>query len=283
MLLEDKMVENNRVAIIVLNYISWEETVKEVDLCNRLLHIDYRDIVVVDNASPNNSADMLERENKKRNYVLLKSNTNTGYAAGNNIGLRYAYDKGYEYAWILNNDIIIDDEQIITKMMSIFSKDDAIAVVNPDIYAPDGHMFNRDAKRPTFFDYTIGAIKYRKSGRQVTDLGGYAYIYRPQGCCMMVDLEKLNQVNYMDEHTFLYVEEPILAERLLKHDYLCACCLDAKIIHNHSTTVKSVFAKRNIRKINNDSFKYYLKEYRHFNSIQIFLCAFFNHLKMMVE
>ena len=99
---------------------------------------------------------------------------------------------------------------------------------------------------------------------------------------MMVDLEKMDEVNYMDEHTFLYVEEPILAERLLKHNYHCACCLNAKIVHNHSTTVKSVLAKSKIRNINNDSFKYYLKEYRNFNIIQIKLCCLFNQIKWML-
>ena len=91
-----------------------------------------------------------------------------------------------------------------------------------------------------------------------------------------------DEVNYMDEHTFLYVEEPILAERLLKHNYHCACCLNAKIVHNHSTTVKSVLAKSKIRNINNDSFKYYLKEYRNFNIIQIKLCCLFNQIKWML-
>ena len=33
---------------------------------------------------------------------------------------------------------------------------------------------------------------------------------------MMVDLDKMNEVDYFDEKTFLYCEEPILAERLLK-------------------------------------------------------------------
>lgn len=80
----------------------------------------------------------------------MKSNTNAGYAAGNNIGMRYAYNKGYKYAWILNNDIIIDDVQIITKIIDVFEKDSSVAVVNPDIYAPDGHMFNRDAKNQHF-------------------------------------------------------------------------------------------------------------------------------------
>ena len=121
--LEGEMVKKNKIAIIILNYKSWGETVKEADLCNDLLHIDYKDIVIVDNASPNNSAEMLERERKNRNYVFLKSNTNAGYAAGNNIGMRYAYNKGYKYAWILNNDIIIDDVQIITKIIDVFEKE----------------------------------------------------------------------------------------------------------------------------------------------------------------
>ena len=69
--LEGEMVKKNKIAIIILNYKSWEETVKEADLCNDLLHIDYKDIVIVDNASPNNSAEMLERERKNRNYVFL--------------------------------------------------------------------------------------------------------------------------------------------------------------------------------------------------------------------
>lgn len=277
------MVEKKRLAVIILNYKSWEETLKEADMCRQQLKIDYQDIIIVDNASPNNSAEMLEKEAKRKNYVFIKSNKNNGYASGNNIGMRYAYSKGYEYAWILNNDIIIDDEEIVSKLMDVFIKDATIAVVNPDIYSPDGHMFNRDAKRPSVFDYTLGAKSYKKKGRTVKDLGGYAYIYRPQGCCMMVDLKKMNEIDYMDEYTFLYVEEPILAERLLMKNYHCACCLRAKIIHNHSTTVKSVFAKNKIRKMNNESFRYYLKKYRKFNSVQVAVCCLFNYIKWIIQ
>lgn len=269
----------NKVAVIILNYKSWKETLEEARLCNERLGIPYEDIVIVDNASPNDSKQALAEAGNKKGFILLTSAENRGYAAGNNIGLRYAYENQYSYAWILNNDIIIEDPKIVSKMTAVFQKDSAVAVVNPDIYAPDGHMFNRDAARPMFCDLTFGAMYYKKKGRKVVDLGGYAYVYRPQGCCMMVDLEKMHEIDYMDEHTFLYVEEPILAERLLKHNYRCACCLNSKIIHNHSTTVKSVFAKNKIRKINNDSFKYYLKEYREFNIIQIELCCLFNYIK----
>lgn len=98
---------------------------------------------------------------------------------------------------------------------------------------------------------------------------------------MMVNLKKMNEIDFMDEHTFLYIEEPILAERLLKRNYRCACCLTTSIIHNHSVTVRNSFDKKQIRKMINKSFTYYLSEYRNFNKLQIKICCCFNSLKMI--
>lgn len=273
---------DERIAVIVLNYKSWKETLEEIDCCNRVLNADYCDIFVVDNASPNNSLEELEIASKLKHFNLLSSNENKGYAAGNNIGLRQALLRGYKYGLILNNDIIIDDPEMLEKMVSVLKIDNSVAVINPDIYAPDGHMFNRDSTRPSFWDLTFGMFRYPIKGRLIDDLGGYGYVYRPQGCCMMVDIEKLSEVDYMDENTFLYCEEPILAERLLKKGYRCACCNCTKVIHNHSTTVKNVFSKNRIIKMKNVSYKYYLKKYRRFNSMQIALCLFFNVIKMQL-
>lgn len=93
---------------------------------------------------------------------MLQSKKNGGYASGNNIGLRYAFRKGFRYAWVLNNDIEIKDTQILKKMVKVLKTDSKLAVVNPDIYSPDGYMFNRDAVRPAFYDFTIGALQYKK-------------------------------------------------------------------------------------------------------------------------
>lgn len=279
-LYESEGIVMDRVAVIILNYNTWKDTLKEIELVNSICGVSFNDVIVVDNASPNDSAKMLEKASDDKGFIFIKSLENKGYAAGNNIGMRYAYKNGYKFAWILNNDIIIEDNWIVKKFLEIFTIDASVAVINSDVYAPGGYMFNRDAKRPTFFDYTIGMNQYRRSGRQIIDRGGYAYIYRPQGCCMMVDLEKMNAIDYMDEHTFLYIEEPILAERLLKKGYFCACCLTTDIIHNHSKTVKTVFDKRKIRKIQNESFRYYLKEYRKYSDLKIRICLAFNSLKM---
>ena len=99
------------IAVVILNYNSWQETLEEAQLVNRTCGINYEDIIIVDNNSPNNSEKEL-RKNAHKGYIFIESGTNKGYAAGNNIGLKYAYEHGYDYAWILNNDILIDDNMV---------------------------------------------------------------------------------------------------------------------------------------------------------------------------
>lgn len=268
----------NEVAVVILNYKSWRDTLNEIDLCHKEIGIDYENIIVVDNASPNESKEELEK-NSQLGYRFIYSTENNGYASGNNIGLKYAFNHGYKYALILNNDILFNDKEFLKKLLEVVDKDNKLAVVNPDVYSPSGYLFNRDAKRPNLFDYTVGMHLYKKRGRNIQDIDKYGYVYRPQGCCMLVDLNKLNQVDYLDDSTFLYYEEVILAERLINKGFRCACCTNTSIIHNHSTTVKSSFELNEIIKIKNKSFSYYLKEYRHYSNLKIKMCCAFNFLK----
>lgn len=270
------------VAVILLNYISWEDTLNEVQNLGEGLDIPYDDIIVIDNASPNNSSDMLSSKAKELGYTFLYSDYNGGYASGNNIGLRYALEKGYRYGWILNNDICIKDKNILHKLKTVLESVPDVAVVNPDIYAPDGHMYNRDAVRPSIYYQTIGALSYIKHGRRVENLGGYGYIYRPQGCCMLLDLNKCSQVDFLDENTFLYFEENILAERLLKKGYRCACCMNAAVTHNTSKTVRSQLQKKKLGNIKRSSYRYYLKKYRHYDVLQCEFCVLFYRIKCLI-
>lgn len=267
------------VAAIILNYNSWEDTLKEAELVNEKAGIDWRDIIVIDNCSTNQSAQELEERAHGR-YIFMQATENKGYASGNNIGLRYASENGYQYGWILNNDILFDDDKIVDKITNVFKREKQVAVVNPDIFTPDGFLYNRDCVRPSFFDLSFGMFAYRKKGRTLHDLGGYGYVYRPQGCCMMVDLHKLKEINFMDEHTFLYCEEMILAENLLRKGYKCACCTDSRVIHYHSQTVNKSLNKKKIRTYQIDSYCYYLKKYREYGDIKTFWGSMFYVIKL---
>ena len=271
-----------RVAAIILNYKTWQDTLNEVNILKNILDESQDAIIIVDNASPNESAEILKKQAEKYGYTFIASQNNSGYAAGNNIGLRYAKEKNYKFGWIINNDILIFDKDILEPMLFVFEKDQSVASVNPDVYSPDGHMFNRDSKRFSFWDLTFGMFRYSKKGRKLSDVGGYGYIYRPQGCCMILDLDKAEEVGYLDEHTFLYSEEIIYAERLLKKGYRCACVPTTKIIHNHSKTVRSNIDEKRIRNIQMESFRYYLSTYRKYGILMQRICVAFYVFKLKI-
>lgn len=271
----------NKLAVLLLNYNSYIET---LDISKKIVanfNIAWKDIVIVDNYSLDDSREYFI-ENIRLGYTYLETSKNGGYAYGNNVGLRYARKNGYKYAWIVNNDIIIDDKNYLNKILNVFIKNSVVATVNPDIYSPGGYLYNRDSIRPTFYDYTFGMLSYKKRGRKINNFDGYAYVYRPQGCCMIVDLNKLDEIDYFDENTFLYHEESILAEKLLKKGYRCCVCTNVNVIHNHSKIVKDNINKINIIRINNKSFAYYLREYRKFNKVKTYICLIFNFIKLFI-
>ena len=270
-----------QVAVILLNYKSWEDTLREARMVHDLFQLRWHQIIIVDNASPNESEEKL-KEKAIGDYIFIETGSNRGYAAGNNVGLRYAKEHGYQYGWVINNDIIMDDDTLLGKMVEIMESDPAVAVVNPDVMSPDGFVYNRDSVRPAFYDLTIGMIAYRKKGREIHNLGGYGYIYRPQGCCMLLDLSKLEKVNYLDETVFLYCEEPILAEKLLKKQWRCAVAADKQIIHNRSRTVKASIGKWKRISIQNRSFGYYLTRYRQYGRVKKRICILFNTVKNLI-
>lgn len=270
------------VAIIILNYNSWQLTIDFIE--NEISKIELPErtqIVVVDNCSPNESIEQLKKWNvTHQKFILIENEKNTGYAAGNNVGLRWAEKNNYAFAWVTNTDILFDDPQTLRKMISVLKKDPSIGVVSPRVFTPSGMETNRNLFRPSVWDLTFGKIQYRKRGRTLPEsLKGwdntYCYNYRPQGCCMLLNLEAAKKVDYMDEHTFLYMEEPILAERLLNNGYKGACCLDVNVVHNHSTTVASVAKRKQIYKWQHDSEVYYYKKYRNFSKTSCLICTGF--------
>lgn len=268
------------VAIVILNYMSWQNTLKMIEECNAQLGILYGDFVVIDNDSPNESQDKLSEISKEKGFVFIQSGRNGGYASGNNIGLRYAYEHGYKYAWILNNDIEFDSQSMLKSLIDVLMRDNSIGVINPEIITEDGRVYNRDSVRYSFFDLTLGMLAYRKKGRRIKDLGGYAYVYRPQGCCMLLDLSKLAEIDFLDEHTFLYCEEMILAERLMEYGYRCALCTTEKVVHRNSETVKKALDHKKYVNTFNDSFVYYLTKYRGYGRMKASVCRFFNTIKL---
>lgn len=128
------MPETPNIAAIILQYGHWQKT---RDCVESLLAGDMRPrfIIVVDNASPDDSRSRIEGYLAKRSamsdevfpgffsfdgneakaarnfqggFILAAQKSNRGYAAGNNAGLRIGLALGCEAFLILNNDTVVE-------------------------------------------------------------------------------------------------------------------------------------------------------------------------------
>ncbi len=84
--------------------------------------------IVVDNASTDGTQQYIK--NKFPNVKLIESNENLGFAKANNIGIRYAYDKGADYVFLLNQDAWIFPKTLELLLDSFYNNNDA-GIISP--------------------------------------------------------------------------------------------------------------------------------------------------------
>lgn len=271
------------VLIIILNYGTYDLTLKMINELHSKLEYDNYSIMVVDNCSPNESVEVLENQSKDLNYIFIANKKNTGYAAGNNIGIRYAIDNGYKYSWILNNDVELREKSILRELVGILEQCDDIACIGPKIYNADGSICAPYCRRPSVWNMTLGAFedkKYRISKQNVSDK-----VYRVYGCCMLLRNKAMAEIDCMDERTFLYGEEAILSERLMQKSYRTYYDPAVSVTHLGSVSMKKASPDSKKRQIleQEKSRELYLKEYRHFSWIDRRICHIARRIRIYLK
>lgn len=131
----------DRVAIVILNYMNYKDTIE----CVESVSIDNypeKEIIIVDNGSPNESRTELEKKFGNASGIhLLWSDKNTGFAKGNNIGICFATNAlSCKFVLVVNNDTIFQDPNMITILKN--SYDTGIGILGPRIIGCDGQEQN---------------------------------------------------------------------------------------------------------------------------------------------
>lgn len=276
------MIDIPKVLIVILNYKTYWMTLELIEQLKELDYSNY-EILIIDNGSPNESAEVLKKKKYTEKYSFIGNEFNSGYATGNNIGVRYAVQNGFQYSWILNNDVKIKDCQILKKMVALAEDNRDIVCVGPKVIDLDGNAILPFIERPTFFDLTLGMGLAKRRRLQYADVSNY--VYRVFGCCMLLRNEIMEMVNFFDERTFLYCEEEILAEKFLgigKKTYYLA---ETEIVHMDSVTVKIEQGTKSMARIKTvlDSMDIYLKYYRKYNILCRNICKFVRAMIMILR
>lgn len=192
-----------RVAIIVLTYNGLADT---LDCLASLEGLDYpREryrTVVVDNASQDGTPTAVREACPQ--VVVIENGANLGFAAGNNVGLRYALAHGYDYALLLNNDTEAAPD-MLTELVTAAEADPRSGAVGPIIYyhaAP-----TRVWSAGGWIDWEQGIS--RMEG-EVEDRGQFTAIREVDfvtGCAMLLRRTALERAGLLDERFFMYFEE----------------------------------------------------------------------------
>ena len=293
------IIVNYKSSILACNYIKKNRLLKNVSIpiC----------IIIVDNASTIESVDELKKglkvsvfnrdfeviEKRESSVYLICNSENSGFAKGNNIGARFAIDVlNCDYLLFSNNDIEFIDDNVIEALYEKLSNTPEIGIIGPKVVGLNGELQSPEPYM-SFWDRNVWMYlstpfysKEKKRQRFQLDYARDAkegFHYKLMGSFFMVRSKDFKECGMMDEHTFLYAEEPILTERMLKIGLQPYYYPQVAVLHNHGATTKKHFKNSQIERIKFESECYYYRTYKKTPLVEIFIGRLLRYLLNIIK
>lgn len=239
--------------VLILNYCSYQDTINYVKILKKQKSIILK-ILIVDNFSENDSFSILLNYFKDSEDVeVIQSAKNGGYAYGNNFGLRYLANIKVDYILVSNNDIQIDDELLLFNLINKYQQLNRPAFAAPVMRVNGVKSKYAAWKIPTLKDDLVGSL-----GTLEKVFGNRTvYVIDDKDDAMPVDClpgsffiakkEVFFDIGLMDEGTFLYMEEVILATKIRNVNLVNY--LIKSLVYDHATskTISSKFSSIQMR------------------------------------
>jgi GT2 family glycosyltransferase len=202
-------------------------------------------IIVVDNGSTDGSPQAFTTRFPA--LTLIQNESNLGFAAGMNAGIRHALAHGAGSVLLLNNDTVISSTMVDTLVEAAEASSrsgDGMSppgILGPAIYyhaAPDrlwklGDVKHRWLPMPTPAHLT----KARSHGEK-----GAALAPRPvdyvTGCCMLTHRRVFARIGYLDTRYFMYFEDADFCARARDAGFSVWCVPNARMWHKVSLSAQ---------------------------------------------
>ncbi|HEY1478728.1 MAG TPA: glycosyltransferase family 2 protein [Gaiellales bacterium] len=197
------MSSSQRWAIVVL---SWNGVDDTLACLASLADVDWPqlDVIVVDNGSADGSQSAVRAQFPA--VTLIENGRNLGYAGGNNVGLRAAFERGADWVLLLNNDATLAPDAV--------RELDVVARARPRAGILGGKVFFAEPSDRIWFagQRFNAAIGYsgRPRGYRQPDAARYDEIVevdRVVGACMAISRGVSDSIGLFDEDLFAYVED----------------------------------------------------------------------------
>lgn len=220
------------------------------------------EVIVVDNASSDGSAEMVENEFPE--FRLLRQNTNLGFTGGHNLAI--AQRKGVNVA-LLNSDTVVHPGAVSTLIAYMAHNPDA-GVVGPKLLNPDGSLQYSCRRFPnpvaaafrnTFLGRWFPNNKYVRTylmhdfdhtvAREVDWVSGAA---------MFIQGPLVDKIGALDPSYFMYCEDTDYCKRAWQSGFKVVYVPDAVITHAIGRSTDRV-ANKMIVRFHRSMFRFFRK------------------------
>lgn len=206
------------------------------------------EVIVVDNASTDGSADMVRQEFPT--VRLMANADNVGFTRGNNQGIIASDGR---YALLLNPDTEVLDGAL-GEMVDYMEHASEVGALGPQLLYPDGRVQSSRRRFPDLRTALVESTFLQRwfSGSDV--LKQYYVLDRRDdevqevdwlvGACLMMRRAALDQVGLLDERFFMYSEELDWCYRAKKKGWKIVYLPTARVIHHEGKSSEQVLPVR---------------------------------------
>lgn len=279
-------------SILLVDYNSIDKTLDYIDICiDKIKYHKGYNFIINDN-SPIHSLSKLEKKlgqfvvklsestglqtyhfnYKGKDIIYCFANSNLGFAQGNNNCMRICEEFFHsKYYLISNNDISFKSNVNLNDLISIFQKNQRVAVVGPRVIGSDGKDQSPRKDISAFSSLVLTywcAATYWLFKKVISGLdydGTSKNCYWVVGCFMIVKADAMIKCGYFDEKTFLFAEEMILAERMKNQGYEIFFYDSVTVYHEESSLIDRSLSYLNKAQTMFDSKLYFYKKYKNIN------------------
>lgn len=233
------MNSEGRLNVVIVNYRTPDLTVRCIASLIRLRIAQPADIVVVENASPDDSYKQL-KEALPEGVRLIRSSLNRGFGAGVNMGMIAGTR---DYILVLNPDTYFVDRSI-EKALDVLKTMPDVGMVGLDLRYPDGDRQYSARRFYSMLDIIgrrtpLGKLKMlreRIREHMMVEAWTPGVPFDADwvmGTGFIVRREVYEDLGGMDEGYFLYMEDVDLCARIWAAGYRIACVPGARLMHDH--------------------------------------------------
>lgn len=245
--------KKEKIGFCILHYLVKDVTINCVNSIMEKCKGENYAIVIVDNASSNNSGKELQKLYKNNNKIkVIINKNNLGFAKGNNVGFRYLKKLGCDYIVMLNNDTLLLTNHFGEEIIKEWKKS-KFDVMGPEIIDINNQIYSyrppewtvKNFKKAIRMDRILillarlhllkllvklkdKKIKNKKHNQIEMKYKKGAFLH---GCCLIFSKNYIDKFDGLDDRTFLYGEEDLLYLRLKKNKMQSVYNPNIKIQH----------------------------------------------------